>query len=120
MVQNYRVEYGTPNIVLIGVPNQKSLEKTLKKLKDNQIGHYPWSEPDEPTIGFSSIATIPIGESKKSVLSKYILWKPKAPGISIGVDPLDTCSVAMAACDGKKDVNEIKNAIGSLSDIPSE
>lgn len=25
---------------------------------------------------------------------------------------------AMAACDGKKDVNEIKNAIGSLSDIP--
>lgn len=25
---------------------------------------------------------------------------------------------AMAACDGKKDVNAIKNAIGSLSDIP--
>lgn len=26
---------------------------------------------------------------------------------------------AMACCDGKKDVNEIKNTIGSLSDIPS-
>lgn len=29
-------------------------------------------------------------------------------------------SRAMAACDGKKDVNAIKNAIGSLPDIPTE
>ena len=27
---------------------------------------------------------------------------------------------AMKVCDGKKDVNEIKNGIGSLPDIPTE
>src|SRR5262249_50776154 len=74
MSQNYRPDVGIPNVVYIGVPNKQSLEKALKKLKDNQIPHYSWHEPDYD-LGFTAIATTPLRGEKREVLSNYRLLK---------------------------------------------
>ena len=77
-VDQMRCTYGPDdyisNVVFVGVPNTRSLEKVLKKLKDNQIPHYPWHEPDGD-MGFTSIATAPLNSEQKSVLCNYRLWK---------------------------------------------
>jgi hypothetical protein len=74
MSQNYRPEYAVPNVVYIGVPDIRSLDKVLKKLKDNQIPHYRWVEPDDD-LSFTAIATIPLSTEQKKVLQNYRLWK---------------------------------------------
>lgn len=71
----YRSDGDIPNIVLIGLPNKQSLERTLKKLKDNQIPHYAWSEPDYE-FGFTSICTAPISGETRDCLRKYQVYSP--------------------------------------------
>ncbi len=75
MVRVLRPDYDdTPNIVYIGLPNRASLEKALEKLKAHQIVHARWDEPDFD-LGFTSIATAPLSNQEKSVLSNYRVWK---------------------------------------------
>lgn len=70
MVLHYRPDAGIPNLVYIGVPNQASLLKTLKKIKANQIPHTPFHEPDFD-YGFTAIATAPISGSIRDVFYNY-------------------------------------------------
>ena len=62
-------------MVLIGVPNLASLEKTQRKLAAAGIVHYDWIEPGND-LGFTAIATVPLSREKKKVLANYRLWSP--------------------------------------------
>ena len=101
MATNYRPEEGIPNIVYIGVPNINALNRVLKKLKDHQIPHYPWIEPDND-FGFTSIATIPLDDSiKRQALKNYRLLKfdrgpgcSPRPACSFNADPVTIAGVA--------------------------
>lgn len=63
----------TPSIVLIGVPNQKALERVIKKLIDKNINFSDFHEPDHG-IGLSAVATVPLTEEQRMVLHGYRLW----------------------------------------------
>ena len=72
---------GMPNIVLIGLPNLKALQKARGKLIEAGIEHSEWTEPDFD-LGFTSMATEPLDAEKKQVLANYRLWRPMIPGSS--------------------------------------
>ena len=63
---------GIPNIVLIGVPDVRALNRVVRKLEEAQIPHYCWHEPDND-FGFTAIATAALGEERKA-LANYRLW----------------------------------------------
>lgn len=68
-------DHGHPNIILIGVPDVKALERVKAKLERLQIVHYAWREPDEPGLGFTAIATAPLDKPQRNQLHSYRLWK---------------------------------------------
>ena len=73
---------GEPNLVLIGVPNEKGLRKAKAKLEAAGIEYVAWEEPDYD-YGFTALATAPLDRSKKEVLANYRLWQsPMIPGSS--------------------------------------
>lgn len=72
---------GTPNLVLIGVPNRAALERVQAKLHDAEVGYYCWHEPDMD-LGFTAIATQPLTGEEKQFLANYRLWRPSFPGSS--------------------------------------
>lgn len=63
-----------PNLVWVGLPNTASLEKTIQKLKSNQIPFFKWEEPDFD-YGLTAVATIPLTQEQKQVLVNYKLLK---------------------------------------------
>ena len=66
---------GTPNIVMIGVPNEAALRRACVKMTASQIPHWEWTEPDFD-LGFTSICTAPITGEQRACLANYRLWKP--------------------------------------------
>ena len=68
----------TPNIVLIGVPNQQALERVIQKLNSNSITHTPFFEPDRD-MGLSAVATTPnLTVEQRRALRNYVIWhEPK-------------------------------------------
>lgn len=73
----YRSDGDVPNIVLIGLPNIKALERALRKLRDNKIPHYAWVEPDND-FGLTSICTAPILGVQRDCLKNYRVYSPGA------------------------------------------
>jgi hypothetical protein len=69
------VDDAPPSIVLIGVPNKKSLQKVIDKLLRHDIEFSAFHETDDD-IGLSAVATSPLGESERAQLRNYKLWKP--------------------------------------------
>ena len=63
----------TPSIVLIGVPNQKSLLRVIEKLRLNQIEFSAFDEPDHD-LGISSVATVPLDAEQRAILKNYKPW----------------------------------------------
>lgn len=70
---------GTPNLVLIGVPDVHALELVSGELSFHDIDHYCWHEPDWD-MGFTAICTQPMTKEQKEFLSGYRTWKPIFPG----------------------------------------
>ncbi len=68
-------KHNYPNIILIGVPDRRALDRVQKKLALNSIPHYCWTEPDN-NLGFTAIATIPLRPDEKIPLANYRLWRP--------------------------------------------
>jgi hypothetical protein len=68
------VEEVNPSLVLVGVPNKKSLERVLRKLKMNRIDASAFFESDED-MGLSAIATVPLNEEQRALLQDYSLWR---------------------------------------------
>lgn len=72
-----RSEHGTPNIVLVGLPNVRSLMRVEKKLQANAIPHYSWTEPDHD-FGFTAITTAPLHGEQRELLKDYRVYAPVA------------------------------------------
>jgi len=75
MMAALRGEEGVPNIVAIGVPHTKSLQKVQLKLRKNKIPHFAWIEPDF-NYGLTAIATAPIWGQQRDILKEYRVYKP--------------------------------------------
>ena len=88
----------TPNMVLIGVPDPRALARVAAKLKQNQIPHYEWREPDWQEYGFAdpltAIATAPLNAAEKQVLQHYRLYRHAGGN-------------AQALCAGNRDARTI-------------
>lgn len=65
---------GIPNIVLIGMPNMRSLVRVERKLQESGISHFSWHEPDYD-MGFTAIATVPLRGEIRKVLANYRLYQ---------------------------------------------
>ncbi len=63
----------TPSIVLIGVPNEKSLRKVIDKLTLNRIEFSVFNEPDND-LGLTAGATVPLNAEQRAILQNYKLW----------------------------------------------
>jgi hypothetical protein len=74
MASLYFPDPGIPNIIVIGVPNQEALHQALAKLERHQIPHCAWTEPDYD-YGLTAIATVPLDQKQRCVLSNYGLWR---------------------------------------------
>jgi hypothetical protein len=66
----------SPSVVLIGVPNQKALERVIRKLEANRIEAVSFVEPDFD-MGLSAVATVPLNAEQRLVLKNYETWKEK-------------------------------------------
>ena len=72
-----RAEQGTPNIVLIGMPNVKALRRVERKLETAGVPHYSWTEPDNDW-GLTAIATAPLRGEQRNIMSNYRVYAPVA------------------------------------------
>lgn len=73
-----RPEEGIPSLVVIGVPHENSMKKVIAKLKELQLAHYEWIDPDF-NESVTAIATIPLTVNQKDFLRNYRLWR-HSPG----------------------------------------
>jgi len=63
-----------PHLVVIGVPDKTALLRVINKLKDKEIGYSVFSEPDD-NLGLTAVATVPLTQEQRRVLSNYGLWR---------------------------------------------
>jgi len=69
----------TPSCIVIGVPDKQALFRVIEKLRANGIAHELFYEPDFD-MGLSAVATVPLEQAQRRVLSNYRLWRePNAP-----------------------------------------
>lgn len=64
-----------PSVVVIGVPDKAALLRVITKLETHNIHHQAFHEPDFD-MGLSAVATVPLAEEQRRVLSNYRLWRP--------------------------------------------
>ena len=76
------IDLETPSIVLIGVPNKKSLERVIDKLINNRIDFSDFYEPDYD-LGLTAVATVPVTEEQRAILQNYRLWNESTFNTSV-------------------------------------
>lgn len=69
-----------PNLVVIGVPHQKSMNKAAHTLASYNIQHYAWTDPDQPQLGVTAITTVPLSPERKEILSNYRVYREADKG----------------------------------------
>ncbi len=62
-----------PYCVVIGVPDKHALFRVVERLKTHDINHHVFYEPDD-NMGLSAVATMPLFQEQRRVLSNYRLW----------------------------------------------
>lgn len=75
MAALYGHDEGIHNIVVIGLPDVKALERAAKKLELAGIPHFNWKEPDFD-YGFTAICTAPIAGARREALKNYRVYSP--------------------------------------------
>lgn len=63
-----------PSLVLLQVDNEEQLQALSKKLKEKDIVHSKFFEPDD-NLGYTSITTVPVTDEQRKVFSNYRLWR---------------------------------------------
>ncbi len=112
---------GTPNIILIGVPDKAALNRVEIKLAANAIPHCAWHEPDfDNALGFTAIATIALTAEQKKPLAKYRLWQPSTTCACNSVKEWPAAHKAAGRSmvqvhPGAPDSMSARNSIGSSS-----
>lgn len=93
---------------MIGVPDLKALLRVDQKLKDNQIEHCNWEEPDYD-YGFTAICTAPLMGEKREVLKKYRVY---SPGASNGACLLTEDRGASYPSSSEKERSSLQGTVG--------
>jgi hypothetical protein len=87
----------TPSCIVIGVPDKTALFRVIEKLRRHDIAHELFYEPDFD-MGLSAVATVPLVQEQRRVLSNYRLWRePDVPTQANSVVPLQVNSAALGA-----------------------
>lgn len=87
----------TPSCITIGVPDKTALFRVIEKLRLNSIPHEVFYEPDF-NMGLSAVATIPLEQGQRRVLSNYRLWRePDVPTQANSVVPPQANSASIGA-----------------------
>lgn len=84
--------HGTPNIVLIGVPDKAALEGVSRKCAEFQIAHHIFFEPDFQ-YGYTAIATEIVEGEKRLAFAEYDSWKQFRISSSMAEQPVLSRSV---------------------------
>ena len=63
-----------PYVVLVGVPDKSALFRVERKLRDAGVEHSVFYEPDN-NMGLSALATAPLPQEQRRLLSNYRLWR---------------------------------------------
>lgn len=65
---------GRPSIVALdGGSSEKAFAKTLRKIREKQIAHVAYTDPDQPHLGITAIATGPLTKEQSLPLANYRL-----------------------------------------------
>lgn len=72
----------TPSVVVIGVIDKNALFRVVEKLRSNEIGHQVFYEPDF-NMGLSAVATVPLEQEQRRVLSNYKIWKEENTNVNV-------------------------------------
>jgi hypothetical protein len=67
------------------VPDKAALFRVIEKLRANSIDHEVFYEPDFD-MGLSAVATVPLEQSQRRVLSNYRLWRE--PDVPVQANPV--------------------------------
>ena len=78
IVSLHGAESGIPSIITIGIPHEESMTKVRDKLRESQIPHLAWIDPDFKHLGVLSIATVALTKEQRIILSNYRLYDPRA------------------------------------------
>jgi hypothetical protein len=73
-------ENGIPNLIVVGVPHAKALDKARAKMLEANINFHFWEDPDTQH-GVTAVASHPLTKNEKGVLANYRLWS-NAPSAS--------------------------------------
>lgn len=71
-----------PSVVVIGVPDKVALFRVIEKLRAHEIGHEAFYEPDY-NMGLSAVATAPLEQAQRRVLSNYRIWKEENTNVNV-------------------------------------
>lgn len=63
-----------PYCIVIGVPDKTALFRVVERLRTHTIDHQVFYEPDD-NMGLSAVATVPLEQEQRRVLSSYRLWR---------------------------------------------
>lgn len=66
---------GIPNMVLIGLPHEKSMKRALRYIESLGLAHFDWKDPDKGDE-LRAVAVGPVGPELKHLLTKYVLYRP--------------------------------------------
>lgn len=66
-----------PSCIVIGVPDKTALYRVVEKLHKHDIRHQAFHEPDFD-MGLSAVATAPLAQEQRRLLSNYRLWKEQS------------------------------------------
>lgn len=69
------LDYETPALVLLQVPNEEALLALHEKLKAKGIVHSTFHEPDD-NMGWTSITTVSVEDDDRKIFSNLPLWRP--------------------------------------------
>lgn len=78
---------GTPNLVLIGVPDAAALRAVMTICDANDIEYVHYEEPDFD-MGLSAVATVPLGPAQRPLFSAFKSWRPIEPEVQGQTLPL--------------------------------
>lgn len=70
-------EDGIPNIVLIGLPSEKSLKRAVRYMSECGLHCCSWFDPDKG-LEIRALAVGPVHPEQKHLLKKYVLYSPGA------------------------------------------
>lgn len=65
---------GHPNLVLIGVADEKALQAAAEDFRQREVRFRAWKDPDAEHLGLLSLVTEPMDKRERNKLHHYRPW----------------------------------------------